>query len=89
MSQSLIEQIEKAIIDSATNYTNDNIYDEYSSANFEEGTLFAINKIMPLLKKAIEQRNDYIGLVETIYHPMKEASMNNAELIKLLKEQAK
>jgi len=82
----LIQEIEKAIIDRAANHTKENIYDEYSSANFEEGALFALNIAVPLLKKAIEQRDNYIsefccGQHGSTEHHIKDS---NGRLLKLL-----
>lgn len=87
MSQSLLEQIQAAIIDRAAEHTKANIYDEYSSANFEEGALFTLIKILPLLKKCMIQRNEWteawhdFNQLEKIKNKIEE---ENAELLKLL-----
>lgn len=83
----LIQEIEKAIIDRAANHTKANIYDEYSSANFEEGALFTLIKILPLLKKCMIQRNEWteawydFNQLEKIKNKIEE---ENQDLLKLL-----
>lgn len=89
----LIQEIEKAIINRAANHTKENIYDEYSAANFEEGALFATNFILPLLKRVLSQRDDYILMRKRHIYTSKQFAADeqkiesdelNKELLKLL-----
>lgn len=72
MSQDIIKEIEKA----ADEYANDKI----ESAGIKTGAQF----ILPLLKKAIEQRDKWTQVAQLDLKIISESE--NAELLKLLKD---